>query len=166
MFCFFLVFLNMALAQNTHKEPIRRTQLNLAEDLIQHTDRFRRLLHFKSPCDSSYSHTEFKRLKEALKLLISVWAQMSLRDIACDVGECKRNTSQTHTMVKFENTFSTKLKKNHKNQDKPLEEDGGCRPWWYERIHLLVSELTDSWIRSHHHLLAEGFILFKAINRK
>ena len=50
---------------------------------------------------------------------------MSLRDIACDVGECKRNTSQTHTMVKFENTFSTKLKKNHKNQDKPLEEDGG-----------------------------------------
>ena len=36
---------------------------------------------------------------------------MSLRDIACDVGECKRNTSQTHTMVKFENTFSTKLKK-------------------------------------------------------
>ena len=46
---------------------------------------------------------------------------MSLRDIACDVGECKRNTSQTHTMVKFENTFSTKLKKIHKNKKTLIE---------------------------------------------
>ena len=80
---------------------------------------------------------------------------MSLRDIACDVGECKRNTSQTHTMVKFENTFSTKLKKNHFFQislrQSPLLGEAGRESFFANRFASIVPLML-----CHAQLMAQG----------